>query len=65
MISRIPAAWPGGRTAFELLDEYRGVHGISVRVLGSEDPAIWPLPVERRTGRAGDRSSHPPDPLST
>ncbi|MCH7825996.1 MAG: hypothetical protein IH849_14450 [Acidobacteria bacterium] len=31
----------------DLLAEYPGLHGISVWVLGSEDPAIWPLLAER------------------
>lgn len=31
----------------DLLQEYPGLHGISVWVLGSEDPAIWSLLAER------------------
>ena len=34
-----------------LLDDYPGLHGISVWVLGSEDPAIWELLAERRNGQ--------------
>jgi spore germination protein YaaH len=32
----------------DLMDEYPGLHGISVWVLGSEDPAIWELLASRR-----------------
>jgi len=32
----------------DLLDEYRGLRGISVWVLGSEDPGIWEVLAEHR-----------------